>query len=116
MFPDWAESSARGGRQEPPSPSGEGSAGLPGFPAPTPTSFQPPLRGAFSPALVYQGLPGSSDSKESVCSAGDPGLIPGLGRSPGEEKGNPLQYSCLGNPMDRGAWRAIQSMGSQRVT
>ena len=44
-------------------------------------------------------------SKESACDAGDPGLIPGLGRSPGEENGNPLQYSCLENPMDRGAWR-----------
>ena len=49
---------------------------------------------------------GSSDGKESVCNAGDPGLIPGWGRSSGEGNGNPLQYSCLGNPMDRGAWRA----------
>ena len=45
--------------------------------------------------------------KESTCSVGDVGLIPGLGRSPGEGKGNPLQYSCLENPMDRGAWRAL---------
>ena len=45
-------------------------------------------------------------SKESACSAGDPGSIPGSGRSPGEGNGNPLQYSCLGNPMDRGAWWA----------
>ena len=45
--------------------------------------------------------------KESTCSVGDVGLIPGFGRSPGEGKGNPLQYSCLENPMDRGAWRAI---------
>ena len=45
-------------------------------------------------------------SKESACSAGDSGSIPGSGRSPGEENGNPLQYSCLGNPMDRGAWWA----------
>ena len=43
---------------------------------------------------------------KSVCSAGDPGLIPGSGRSPGEGNGNPLQYSCLENPMDRGAWQA----------
>ena len=42
----------------------------------------------------------------SACNAGDPGSIPGLGRSPGEGNGNPLQYSCLENPMDRGAWRA----------
>ena len=52
------------------------------------------------------GFPGSSDGKESVCNAGDPGSIPESGRSPGEETGNPLQYSCLGNPMDRGAWWA----------
>ena len=53
-----------------------------------------------------KGFPGSSDVKESACNAGDPGLIPGLGGSPGEENGCPLQYSCLENPMDRGAWRA----------
>ena len=47
-----------------------------------------------------------SDGKESTYNAGDPGLIPGLGRSPGEGNGNPLQYSCLENPMDGGAWRA----------
>ena len=47
-----------------------------------------------------------SDGKEFVCSAGDPVSVPGLGRSPGEGNGNPLQYSCLGNPMDRGAWWA----------
>ena len=48
-----------------------------------------------------------SDGKESACSAGDGGSIPGWGRSPGEGNGNPLQYSCLENPMDRGAWQAI---------
>ena len=51
-------------------------------------------------------FPGGSDSKESACSAGGPGLIPGLGKSPGEGNGNPLHYSCLENPMDRGAWWA----------
>ena len=51
-----------------------------------------------------EGLPWCSDSKEPVCNAGDPGSIPGLGRPPGEEYGNLLQYSCLENPMDRGAW------------
>ena len=56
---------------------------------------------------IYMGFPHSSVGKESVCNAGDPGLIPGLGRSPGEGNGNPLQYSCLENPMDRGAWQAI---------
>ena len=54
-----------------------------------------------------QGFPGSSVSKESACSAGDPGSIPGLGRSPGEGNGNPLHYSCLKNLMDRGVWWAI---------
>ena len=48
-----------------------------------------------------------SEGKESACNAGDPGLIPGLGRSSGEGNDNPLQYSCLGNPMDRGAWGAV---------
>ena len=55
---------------------------------------------------LLQGFPGGSDSKESVCSAGDPGLIPGLGRSPGEGNGNPPQDSCLENPMDRRACTA----------
>ena len=57
--------------------------------------------------LGQWGFPGSSVGKESACSAGDSGLIPGLGRSSGERSGNPLQYSCLGNLMDRGSWRAI---------
>ena len=50
--------------------------------------------------------PGGSDGKESACNAGEPGSIPGLGRSPGEANGYPLQCSCLENPMDRGIWRA----------
>ena len=53
-----------------------------------------------------QGFPGGSDSKESVFNAGNPGLTPGLRRSPGGQNGNPLQYSCLKNSMDRGDWRA----------
>ena len=48
-------------------------------------------------------FPGGSDSKVSAYNAGDPGLVPGLGKSPGEGNGNPLQYSCLENPMNRGA-------------
>ena len=52
--------------------------------------------------MVPLGFPGDSDGKESACNAGDPGSIPGLGRYPGEGNGNPLQYSCLENPMDRG--------------
>ena len=48
--------------------------------------------------------PSGSEGKVSACNAGDPGSIPGLGRSPGEGNGSPLQYSCLENSMDRGAW------------
>ena len=55
---------------------------------------------------VSWGSPSNSDSKESTCNAGDLGLIPGLGRSAEEGHSNPLQYSCLENPMDRGAWQA----------
>ena len=51
-------------------------------------------------------FPGDSEGKESLFNVEDLGLIPGSGRSPGEGKGYPLQYSCLGSPMDRGAWRA----------
>ena len=51
-----------------------------------------------------RGSPDGSDSKESACNAGDPGSIPGSERSPGEGNGNPLQYSYLENPMERGAW------------
>ena len=57
---------------------------------------------------TYWGFPGGSDGKEFACNAGDQGSIPGLGRSPGEGNGNPLQYSCLENPMDRGAWLATE--------
>ena len=62
------------------------------------------------PSLIHWNLPScfpcSSDNKESACNAGDMGSIPGSGRSPGEGHGNPLQCSCLENPMDRGAWQA----------
>ena len=58
--------------------------------------------------LFYKvlGFPGSSVGEDTACNAGDPGSIPGSGRSSGEGNDNPLQYSCLENPMDRGAWRA----------
>ena len=56
--------------------------------------------------ITRLGFSSDSSGKESACSAGDAGLISGSGRSPGEGDGNPLQYSCLGNPMDRGAWQA----------
>ena len=59
-------------------------------------------------------FPGASDGKESACNSGDLGSIPGLGRSPEGGNGNPLQYSCLENPMDREAWRAtIHRLQSQ---
>ena len=60
------------------------------------------------------GFPGGSEVKASACNAGDLGSIPGLGRSPGEGNGNPLQYSCLENPID-GEPGGLQSTGSQRV-
>ena len=56
--------------------------------------------------MARMGFPGGSVIKNPPADAGDENLIPGSGRSPREEKGNPLQYSCLGNPMDRGAWWA----------
>ena len=68
----------------------------------------------FGLILIVWGFPGGSDGEESACNAGDPGSIPGSGRSPGEGNGCPLQYSCLENPMDRGACR-LQSMGSQQA-
>ena len=53
---------------------------------------------------LLRGFPGGSIGEESASNAGDPGSIPGSGRSPGEGNSNPLQYSCLENPMDGGAW------------
>ena len=76
------------------------------------------MRGVYWAFLVAQmvktGFPGGSVGKDSACSAGGLDSTRGLGRSPGEENGNPLQYSCLGNPMDRGAWWATIH-GSHRV-
>ena len=63
------------------------------------SSFQ-----ATSHYLCSTGFPGGSDGKASACNEEDPGSIPGSGRSPGEGNGNPLQYSCLENSMDGGAW------------
>ena len=56
--------------------------------------------------LIIMGFPGGSEVKASAWNAGDRGSIPGSGRSPGEGNGNPLQYSCLENPMEGGAWWA----------
>ena len=55
---------------------------------------------------MFQGLPERLSGKESACNTGDSGSVPGLGRSPREGNGYPLHYSCLENPMDRGAWWA----------
>ena len=61
------------------------------------------------------GFPGGSDGKASVCNAGDPGSVPRLGRSPGEGNENPLQYSCLENPMDRGSrWDTLHGVTKRR--
>ena len=70
-----------------------------------------------TPCLSTDGdFPRGSDSKESICNAGDPGLIPGSGKSPGEGHGNPFQYSCLENPVDSGAWLAIVHGVTKRKT
>ena len=61
------------------------------------------------------GFPDGSDGKDSACNVGDLGSVPGLGRSPGEGNGYPLQYSCLENPMDRGVWWAT-AHGVERIT
>ena len=67
-------------------------------------------RDKWAPPQMWR-FPGGSDSKESVCSVGDPGLIPGSGRSLGEGNDNPLQYSCLENPMDSGAlWATVHGV------
>ena len=58
------------------------------------------------PTPVFMSFPGGSNGKESTCNAGDLGLIPGLGRSPGGGHGSPLHYSCLENSIDRGTWQA----------
>ena len=63
----------------------------------------------YLPSPSHRGFPGGSDGKAPACNAGDPGSIPGSWRSPGEGNDNPLQYSCLENPRDRGAWRESPS-------
>ena len=73
------------------------------------------LPAVLIPACTSSNLTFGSDGKASAYNAGDLGSIPGSGRSPGEGYGNPLQYSCLENPMDGGAFCRLQSMGSQRI-
>ena len=64
----------------------------------------------------FWGFPGGSDGKESACIVGDLGLIPGSGRSPRKGNGYPLQYSCLDNPMDRGAsWAAVHGVAKSQT-
>ena len=65
--------------------------------------------------IQYGGLPRWLSGKESACNAGNPGSIPGSGRSPGEGNDNPLQCSFLANPMDRGAWGAYSSWGREEL-
>ena len=66
---------------------------------------------------IYVGFPAGSDSKESACKAGDPGSIPGSGRSPGEGNGNPLQHSCLEKSMDVDAWQArVHGIAKEQLT
>jgi len=60
------------------------------------------------PFIMLRGFPHGSDGKESACNVGDSGSLPGSGRSLGEGNGKPLQYSCLENPMDKGAWQATE--------
>ena len=67
------------------------------------------LLGSFYPCINIVAFPGGSVSGNPPANAGDTGLIPGSGRSPGKGNGDPLQYSCLENPMDRGAWQATYS-------
>ena len=77
-------------------------------------------RQIFSCGMRALGLLSSSADKETACNAEDPGLIPGFRRSPGEGNGNPLQFSCLENPMDRGAWwttlRGVVRVGHNLAT
>ena len=74
-------------------------------------NFEMPLKMKQKSREIKGGFLGGSDGKESACNAGDLGSLPGWGRSPGEGDGNPLQYSCLENPTDRGAWQATVKGG-----
>ena len=82
--------------------------------------FPRELEDSISSGLVaphlFRGFPGGSGGKESTCNAGDLGSIPGLRRSPGEGNSYPLQYSCLENSMDRGAWQAtVHEIAKNRI-
>ena len=79
-------------------------------------SSLPPSHPLSVLSSVGKTFPDSSVGREPACNAGDPGSIPGSGRFPGEGNGKPLQYSCLENPMDRGSWCRLLSMGLQRIS
>ena len=72
-----------------------------------PDKSQQALNKHLTKSNTVSGFPHSSVGKESACNAGEPGSIPGSGRAPGEGNGNPLQHSCLKNPMDRGTWQGV---------
>ena len=79
-------------------------------------SLSPLPLGICSYNNLQKGFSVGSDSNEHACNSGDPGSIPGSGRSPGKANGNPFQYSCQGNPMDRGAWQAtVHGVGKSRI-
>ena len=65
--------------------------------------------------MQRKGFPGGSDGKESTCNLGDLCSVPGSGRSPEEGNGNPLQYSCLENPMDRAWWATVHGVAKSRT-
>ena len=65
--------------------------------------------------MLSKSFPGGSEGKASASNAGDLGSIPDLGRSPGEGNGNPLQFSCLGTPIDRGAWWGVHGVAKSQT-
>ena len=102
-FKGWGQKEAENFRtKKGPKEDKQGSKPLQAFPARRGHREERSLLGSG----LLSGLPYGSDCKKSACSVGDPGSISGSGRSPREGNGNPCQYSCLENPMDRGAWLA----------
>ena len=81
-----------------------------------PETHQYDLEPCLDPTPTAMDFPGGFISKESSCNAGDPGSIPGSGRSSGGGYGNPLQYSCLENPMDRGSWQVTVNRVTKSLT
>ena len=69
----------------------------------------------YTHVITYNSFPGGSDGKESACNAGDPGFDPWVGKIPWRRRRNPLQYSCLENSMDRGAWWANSPLGYKEL-